>query len=145
MPLAYTLTATPSPEDITVLEQHLADFFTAHGAHPKDSSLAIFVRDDHGIIVAGLDAKTGWDQMYIRTLYVAETLRGQGIGRQLLEQAETEGRQRGCHTAWLMTSTEEARRFYEARGYACFGEVERHATNCARYFMKKRIGNTSNP
>ncbi len=138
-PLTYTLTGTPAPEDIATLEHGLSAFFTAQGASPKDMPLAIFVRDDQGALVAGLDAKTGWDQMYIRTLYVAQALRGQGVGHRLLEQAEAEGRTRGCHTAWLMTSTEEAKRFYETYGYSSFGTVERHAPNCARYFMKKAL------
>lgn len=136
MPLIFTLTTTPSSEDITALERGLSDFYASHRADHKDAPLAIFVRDE-GVIVAGLDAKTGWDQLYISTLYVADHLRSQGIGRQLLEQGEAEGRKRGCRSAWLMTSTERAKRFYEASGYACFGAVERHGASCARYFLKK--------
>ena len=139
MPLTYTLTATPAPEDIATLEQDLTDYFTQHGAGPKDNKLAILVRDDSGILIAGLIAKTGWDQMYISTLFVAEQARGHGIGGTLIARAEEEARRRGCGAAWLMTSTPEGKAFYEKQGYACFGAVERHAPSCARYFMKKAL------
>lgn len=139
MPITYTLTETPAPEDIAILELGLTNYFTQQGAGPKDNKLAIFARDDHGVLIAGLIAKTGWDQMYIDTLFVAETARGQGIGTGLIAQAETEARRRNCRTVWLMTSTTEGKSFYERQAYECFGAVERHAPNCARYFMKKAL------
>jgi GNAT superfamily N-acetyltransferase len=139
MPLTYTLTETPAPEDIAALEQGLTAYFTALGADAKDRKLTIFTHDDHGKTIGGLIAKTGWDQMYISTLYVAEPHRGQGIGAQLIAQAEAEARNRRCRTSWLMTSTPEGKAFYESRGYECFGAVERHAPNCARWFMKKGL------
>ena len=77
--------------------------------------------------------------MYISTLFVAETARGQGIGTELIAQAEAEAHRRNCRSAWLMTSTEDGKGFYEKQGYECFGVVERHAPSCARYFMKKAL------
>ena len=139
MPLTYTLTDTPAPEDTALLEQGLADYFAALSAGAKDRPIAIFVRNDHGTIIGGLLAKTGWAQMYIATIYVMETSRGQGIGARLMEQAEAEGRRRGCCTAWLMTSTLEGKGFYERQDYECLGTVERPAPRCAIYFMKKAL------
>lgn len=136
MPLTFSLTSTPSAADIESLEQALTDFFAGRGADAQDQPLAVLARDGAGAVVAGLDAKTGWGQLYIRTLHVAETLRGQGVGRRLMEDAEAEGRKRGCVVAWLMCSTEDAKRFYERRGYASFGQVERGEAT-PRYFMKK--------
>lgn len=137
MTLTFSLTAAPEPRDIEALEGALTDFFAGRGADAKDQPLAVLARDETGV-VAGLDAKTGWGQLYIRTLHVAGHLRGRGVGRRLMEDAEAEGRKRGCVVSWLMCSTEDAKRFYERRGYACFGEVERGPAT-PRYFMKKAL------
>ncbi|MHB1204556.1 MAG: GNAT family N-acetyltransferase [Rhodospirillaceae bacterium] len=139
MPLTYTLTETPTPEDAAALKQGLDDYFEQLGADRERLPFAIFARDDHGAITAGLIAKTGWDQMYISTLFVVEAARGQGIGTHLMAQAEAEGRRRECLVVWLMTSTPEGKGFYELRGYECFGAVERHAPSCSRYFLKKAL------
>ncbi len=137
MSLTFTLSSAPSQADIEALEQSLSNYFAAHRTDAKDQPLLLLARDGEKV-VAGIYAKTGWDQMYIRTLFVAEHLRGQGVGRKLIEDAEAEGRKRGCAVSWLMCSTEAAKRFYERRGYECFGEVERRAAT-SRYFMKKQL------
>lgn len=139
MPLTYSLSAAPVPADIAALEGALNGYFAALDAATADTPLLALARDEAGAVVAGLAAKTGWDQMYIRTLHVAEPLRGQGVGARLMAEAEAEGRRRGCIVSWLMCSTPEAKRFYEGRGYTCFGEVERRAPKPARWFMKKAL------
>ncbi len=50
-----------------------------------------------------------------------EDLCGQGFGRQLLEKAETEARQRGAKHVYLNTFSFQAPAFYEKSGYAEFG------------------------
>lgn len=61
------------------------------------------------------------DEMKLRQMAVAEALRGQGIGRQLLFAAESLARQRGykivsCH------ARETAVKFYEANGWIVEGD-----------------------
>lgn len=138
MTLTFTLTAGPDAAEMEALDRALTEYFVGRGADAKDQPLAVLARDAKGAVVAGLAAKTGWDQLYIRTLFVAERSRGQGVGRRLMQDAEAEGRKRGCVVSWLMCSTEDAKRFYERCGYACFGEVERR-TATPRYFMKKAL------
>jgi GNAT superfamily N-acetyltransferase len=54
----------------------------------------------------------------IDALVVAETYRGQGIGRALVEEMESEARVRGCVLLYLTTATrrEDAHEFYRRVG-----------------------------
>ena len=139
MTLTFILTSAPDAAEIEALEGALTGYFTGLGADAKEQSLAVLARDGQGAVVAGLAAKTGWDQLYIRTLYVADHLRGQGIGQRLIGDVEAEGRRRGCVVSWLMCSSAEAKRFYERCGYTCLGEAERRPPNPPRWFMKKAL------
>ena len=70
-------------------------------------------------------------------IWVDETLRRQGFGRQLLERAEKEARMRDCRYARLATSDYQAPGFYQKLGYTLYGQLE----NCppgetAYYFWK---------
>ena len=75
----------------------------------------------------------------VELLFVPESLRGQGIGAQLMERAETEGRRRGCGNAWLDTFEFQARGFYERLGYRCFGELANYPPGFSRFFMTKAL------
>jgi amino-acid N-acetyltransferase len=51
----------------------------------------------------------------LRSLAVAPSARGVGLGTALVQHAESYARGRGVHTLYLLTTT--AKRFFEARGY----------------------------
>jgi GNAT superfamily N-acetyltransferase len=72
-------------------------------------------------------------------LFVPETLRGQGLGRELMRRAEEEAIARGCHASWLDTFQFQARGFYERLGYTCFGELSDYPPGFSRYFMQKML------
>lgn len=59
----------------------------------------------------------------IQELYVVPELRGEAIGRQVLERVLDEARARGCHMVELGTPLDGARqiRFYERAGFAAVG------------------------
>jgi GNAT superfamily N-acetyltransferase len=73
----------------------------------------------------------GWVHLYISDLIVDdlrveiwglvvdETLRGRGIGRRLMEKAETWARKQGCHAVCLRSNVvrSEAHTFYQRIGY----------------------------
>src|SRR5204863_4299308 len=68
-------------------------------AGPMDySALMIGARDADKKIIGGLVAhvQSGWKWMHVHRLWVDESHRRAGIGRLLLEAAETEARKRGC-------------------------------------------------
>ncbi len=86
----------------------------------EETPLQILRRDEAGAIVAGLTGKTFWNWLYIDTLWVAETLRGQGVGAGLVAAAEVEAVGRGCHSAYLWTESFEGPAFYPKLGYKEF-------------------------
>ena len=65
-------------------------------------------------------------------------LAGRGVGRELMDRAETRARERGCHSAWLDTFSFQARGFYEKRGYEEFGQLD-YPPDHHRHFMQKRL------
>src|SRR5262245_20438971 len=76
-----------------------------------------------GALVGGVYGATMWRWLMIDGLWVAEELRGRGLGRRLLEAAEATAVQRGCRGSWLATFDFQVRDFYEHYGYSVFGEL----------------------
>jgi GNAT superfamily N-acetyltransferase len=87
----------------------------------------------------GLTARIGFGWMFVELLFVPERLRGQGVGRQLMEQAEAVARDKGCTGIWLDTFTFQAPGFYQKLGYAVFGEIGNYPPGSSRFFLSKRL------
>lgn len=117
--------------------------FNAAQAGPSNSrGLAIEVRDSGGATIGGLWGHSGYDWLFVQLLVVPESLRGQGVGRQLMSLAEAEAVSRGCHGVWLDTFEFQARSFYERLGYECFGELGHYPKDFSRFFMKKVLAHS---
>src|SRR5215470_2291045 len=97
--------------------------------------LAIFVRREERI-VAGLAGETYCGWLFVKYLWVSEELRGRGVGRELMVQAEARARERGCHSVWLDTFSFQARGFYEKLDYQEFGRLD-YPPHHHRHFMRK--------
>jgi len=67
-------------------------------------------------------------------------MRGAGLGRRLIKQAEEEAVRRGCRGVWLDTFSWQARGFYEKLGYSVFGTIDDYPPGHQRFFLKKVIG-----
>lgn len=101
--------------------------------------LVITIQDEAGQVIGGLWGSTGYGWLYTQLLAVPEHLRGQGVGSQLLSQAEAEARARGCIGSWLDTFSFQARAFYESLGYQAFGEIGDYPPGGSRCFLSKRL------
>ncbi|WP_332698988.1 GNAT family N-acetyltransferase [Devosia sp.] len=87
----------------------------------------------------GLTGRITFGWLFVELLFVPERLRGQGIGRQLMEQAEVVARQHGCVGIWLDTFTFQAPGFYEKLGYSTFGEIANYPPGSSRFFLRKHL------
>ena len=102
--------------------------------------LAVLAMGEDGKVLGGLWAATHWQWLFVHLLWLPETLRGAGLGRDLLRRAEAEAAARGCANVWLDTFSFQARGFYEKLGYTVFGTLEGYPPGHRRYFLQKRLG-----
>jgi GNAT superfamily N-acetyltransferase len=134
-----TLTDTPLPADVDVVKQGLDGYDASQGAEVDWVPLALFARNENGIIVAGLTGGTYWGYLYVGRLWAEQEHRKTGLGSRLLAKAEQEARQRGCHSVHLMTGSFNALPFYQKRGYTIFGELHDMPPGHTQYFMCKKL------
>jgi GNAT superfamily N-acetyltransferase len=114
----------PSMQDVRVLQQRLYEFNAERTGCHDGKWLAIFVRDDAGVMVAGLFGWTWARCLKVSDLWIRESDRHRGRGSQLLEAAEHEARARGCTRAVLDTHSFQAPAFYQKRGYRIVSVIE---------------------
>lgn len=128
----------PTYEQMEALAVRLEAFNeSAWPAHQPWRAIALFVWEQQNL-VGGIAGETyaGW--LFIRYFWIAESLRGQGIGRQLIGEAEARALARGCHSAWVDTFSFQAPGFYQKLGYEVFGELAWSADH-KRIFLRKQL------
>lgn len=78
-------------------------------------------------LISGL-SRSGTKRAQIEGVRVAESARGQGVGKQMMEEAHAIARKRGCGLAQLTTDTTRkgALEFYQNLGY----EASHHGMKC---------------
>ena len=91
-----------------------------------------------GELVGGLIGFTHWNWLFIKQLWVAESVRGRGLGTELMRTAEQEAVARACLHAHLDTFGFQAPPFYQGLGYSVFGQLEDYPVGHTRYFLQKR-------
>jgi GNAT superfamily N-acetyltransferase len=127
----------PTVEDVRFLEDRLYDYGVEQTGVDDGQWLAIFLRDDQQTIQAGLKGWTWCGSCYIQTVWVHHTLRGQGIGTQLLQAAEQEARRRGCQQMILTSYSFQAPGFYQRLGFEVFAVLDEHPRGHRDYYLHK--------
>ena len=137
-----TLTDAPEDDAIRTLSRLITQFNQTASGRPNDfRPLAILISDpETEETLGGLWAWTSFAFLHIDLLFIPEELRGTGLGRRLIAQAEAEAIARGCRRAWLDTFSFQARGFYERLGYTVFGSIEDYPPGHSRFFLKKTLG-----
>jgi ribosomal protein S18 acetylase RimI-like enzyme len=95
--------------------------------------------NDKGRIVGGVIGETfiGW--LFVKFLWVAETHRGTGWGKSLMEAAEKEARRRGVCNAYVDTFSFQAPEFYRKLGYREFGRLDDFPPGHSRSWLTKAL------
>ena len=105
----------------------------------ESEPLNLYVEDEHGEIMAGLVAETFGNWLEIEYLFVKEDLRGQGIGSQLLQQAESEAKKRNCRFAFVNTYQFQAPAFYQKHGYKKVFTLKDYPYTGQRHYYQKDL------
>lgn len=122
------------------LRDQIDAFNDSHtGLGEPERKLGIFVRDAKGAVQGGVTAVSYYRWMMLDIVFLPETMRGAGLGRQLVGAAEWEAIRRGCIGVWLLSYSFQAPEFYRHLGYEEIGTLAfpngHHAV-----FLQKREG-----
>jgi GNAT superfamily N-acetyltransferase len=129
----------PTPSEIDFLEQRLYEFNRQATGIRDGLGLAIFAHDERGDVIAGLCGSTWGGCCEIRQVWVRESARRAGLGRCLLEKAESEARRRGCFQIMLGTHSFQAPDFYRKLGFELVATIDDQPRGHAHLLMRKRL------
>lgn len=102
--------------------------------------IAVYARDENGVMTGGLIGTRKGDWLNIDFLWVSEGARGSGLGSQVINAAEEEARRQGCRHALVDTASFQARPFYEKQGYALQFSVQDYPhEGMQRHYLAKRL------
>jgi len=79
------------------------------------------------------------DSVYMEVVWNDDSVRGTGLGRDMMRLVEDRARELGAGEAWLYTMSFQAKPFYEKLGYAQFAELPWLNGQHARHFMRKDL------
>lgn len=105
----------------------------------ESEPLNLYIEDEHGRLLAGLVAETFGNWLEIEYLFVKEELRGQGIGSQLLYQAESEAKKRNCRYVFVNTYQFQAPAFYQKHGYQEVFTLKDYPCTGQRHYYQKDL------
>ena len=126
---------TPTRAEVRWLGDQL-DAFNEEQVGRDDFTPINLVLREQGNVIAGMRAVTGWDWLFVNTLWVHESHRRTGAGSRLLHRAEEMARQRSCIGSCLSTFSFQAPDFYMRQGYSAFGQVENYPDGHTLHFIR---------
>lgn len=138
MQLAFTL--TPSEDDLASLQQGLIAFNSHYFSKRDNQPVALFVRDTNNKVIGGLCGEIFLNSLYIKYLWLDESLRGAGLGKKLMARIEKEAMQRAIPNIYLDTFSFQAPQFYEKMGFIEVGRYSNFPeTGVDKIFFQKNI------
>lgn len=126
-------------EDGARIAAPLLEFNERAGPPMKTEAVAIALDHDGARVEGGLWGEIVYDWLHVEIVPVPDRLRGAGVGKGLMREAERIALAAGCRGVWLDTFSFQARHFYESQGYAVVGMIPDHPRNGCRYFMSKTL------
>lgn len=134
------VTDAPGAEEIAVISRGLDEYNEQETGRNDERELAVLVKDNEtGQVLGGLTGRTSLGLLFVDSFHLPASLRGSGLGSEVLEAAEDEGRRRGCRNAVLYTLSFQAPGFYQRNGWQVFGAIPCHPPGTSRVFMTKEL------
>lgn len=137
------ITFEPNWTRAAELSARLVEFNEQRVGPRKTLRFMLSVRDDTGLLLAGLTGETFWNALFVHDLWVDADRRRNGHGSALVGRAEQIARERGCEISILSTFSFQAPGFYESLGYRVFGDVADVPPGHRRYWLSKRLALTT--
>ncbi len=136
----FQIENNPSQEDLALisngLTEHSAPFTNNSEAFVK---ITLMMRDENDKVFGGAAGLIAWNWFYVSHLWVDSSVRGNGLGKEIMTRFEDAARKRGCEKAHLDTFSFQAKPFYESLGYKVFAELDDYPKGHKKFFMCKDL------
>jgi GNAT superfamily N-acetyltransferase len=109
------------------------------GEYPEVQYVRLNARNSEGQVVGGVRAMVAMHWLRLEVLWVHDDMRRQGIGSQLLKEAERIARELGATNAALETFEWQAPEFYAKHGYAEFARMDKYVGEFYLALMRKGL------
>ena len=140
MAIEVTETTHPTEADWQAVTKPLHAYNCEKASGTPAERIALILKDSiSGESVGGLHGQAYWNWLHIDLLFVPTSVRGKGIGCELLARAERFGKQKNCLGVWLDTFSFQAPEFYRKHGYETFASLENYPRDESRIFFRKRL------
>ena len=133
------LTHDPSSADLQFFEDRIYEHNCAATGQDDGSLFAFLVRSEDGELLGSLHGWTWAKACEIRMLWIHPSLRGQGLGADLLARAEVEARSKGCQKMILSTYSFQAPNFYAKYGFCQVACIQDFPPSCQYYLLEKNL------
>lgn len=131
--------SAPKDEDARFLFEGITAEAALKKKMERIKPFGIFIKDSNGRIFGGATGVTYYGCLYLDMLYLKEELRGVGLGKKLMQEAEKLGHERGCSFATVNTMDWEALPFYQKLGYVIELVREGYAKESKMYMLRKEL------
>ena len=138
-----TIETHPAIYDTQFIKDQITQYNNTKAGIHDGKSLAIFLRNRHGEIFAGIFGWTWGGCCEIEYLWVHEDMRRQGLGTRLLSEFEREAVDRGCYQISLHTYSFQAPKFYQKHGYQVLFVLDNCPRNHKQYYLIRRISDNA--
>jgi GNAT superfamily N-acetyltransferase len=135
----WQLEVNPPRETVESLRDNLRRFNGETGQTHEGMGLGIFFRNEEQEMIGGVSAWLWGTTLEIDYLWLAEELRGRGLGQQLMAHIEKAAVERGANQATLSTFTFQAPDFYQKLGYEVVATIDGLGNGHKKFFLRKSL------
>jgi len=127
-----------SPGEIDALEQHLYAYNAERTGRADGAGLA-FVAEAYGEPIGAVAGHTWGGVCELKQVWVAESYRGRGVGRELMQAAIDEAAARGCAHVFVATYDFQAPGFYRELGFVEVARIADKPLGHTEYILRHEL------
>ena len=136
--MRITEVSEPTDDDFEVLKNGLNSFNDIYTGSLLKEKISSFVKDKNDTTVGGVLGEIHWGWLYVKGLWVSDSVRSKGLGSKLLQKIEEYAFSKGITNYRLETTSFQSLEFYKKQGYELFGELPDMPPGFTSYFLKKQ-------
>lgn len=124
--------------DLEIISDGVFAFGRGEAADSDSRPIACFLRESD-IVIAGATGRTEYRRLFINYLWVEGTVRGQGLGTEVMRRIELAAAERGCQDAIIETLSDRNADLYQSLGYRPVATIPGYVGRFTRHILVKPL------